>query len=285
MRRPAVTALLPFALFVALFAACGRRAVTPPAHPRRVVALAPSVTEMLFAIGCGSDVVGTDDFSDFPPAARALPKVGRMLPDLEKITALKPDVVIGISAGSHPKLRSALDVLHIPLIIVRTERLDDIPAAMQVLGTTLSCPRRQEAVRALRDALAKQRRTRTPSPRVLFTAWADPLYVAGRETFADDIYELTGATNAVEATGWPQLSLETLIAHPPDLILYPSRVVSRAQIDALLARGVHAQAVPVDENLFGRPGPRMAEAAAALNAILDRGFAPAPGGARGKAHP
>ena len=84
-----------------------------------------------------------------------------------------------------------------------------------------------------------------------------------------DIFKLTGASNAVEATGWPTLSIETLIVQPPDLILYPSRAVPRAQIDALLARGVHAQAVPVDENLFGRPGPRMAEAAASLNKILD----------------
>jgi ABC-type hemin transport system substrate-binding protein len=263
MRRSVVASLLLLAC------ACGQRAPAPAATPHRVVTLAPSVTEILFAMGCGADVIGTDDFSDFPPAARALPKVGRMQPDLEAIVALKPDVVIGIAAGAHPKLRPALDALHVPLIIVRTERLDDIPAAMQELGTKLSCARRDEAVRTLRDALARQRRTRSPSPRVLFTAWADPLYVAGRETFADDLYTLTGASNAVEANGWPTLSIETLIVHPPDLILYPSRAVPRAQIDALLARGVHGQAVPVDENLFGRPGPRMAEAAAALNRILD----------------
>jgi iron complex transport system substrate-binding protein len=263
MRRLVVACLLLVAC------ACQQPTPVSASPPRRVVSLAPSVTEMLFAMGCGPDVVGTDDFSDFPPAARALPKVGRMQPDLETIVSLKPDVVIGIAAGSHPKLRSALDALHIPLIIVRTERLDDIPAAMQQLGAMLSCPRRDESVRALRDALARQRRIRTPTPRVLFAAWADPLYVAGRETFADDIFKLTGASNAVEATGWPTLSIETLIVHPPDLILYPSRAVPLAQIDALLARGVHAQAVPVDENLFGRPGPRMAEAAAALNKILD----------------
>ncbi len=262
-----------------LLFACEQRAPAVTASAHRVVTLAPSVTEMLFAMGCGADVIGTDDFSDFPPAARALPKVGRMQPDLERIAALKPDLVIGIAASSHPKLRSALDALHIPLVIVSTERLDDIPAVMRQLGTRLSCAHRDDAVRALRDALERQRRTRSPSPRVLFAAWADPLYVAGRETYADDIFHLTGASNAIEATGWPTLSIETIILHPPDLIIYPGQAIPRAQIDSLLARGVHAQAVPVNESIFGRPGPRMAEAAAALNKILDT-WAADRGGAR-----
>ncbi|MCU1350782.1 MAG: iron transporter substrate-binding protein, partial [Acidobacteria bacterium] len=217
----------------------------------------------------GDRIAGTDEFSDYPPAARALPKVGKMEPDLERIAALRPDLVIGIVAGSHPKLRGALDGLHIPLTIVSLERLGEVEAAMQQLGTTLDCPRRDEAVRALHAAIERQRRTRARKPRVLFLAWAEPLYAAGRETFVDDLYRLTGATNALEATGWPQLSLETLVAHPPDILLYARQPVGEAQIAKLLARGVRTEAVAVDENLFGRPGPRMTEAAATLNAVLD----------------
>ena len=81
----------------------------------------------------------------------------------------------------------------------------------------------------------------------------------------------SGVRNAASVSGWPQYSLESLIASPPDLLLYPDRSVSRAQIDALVARAkLRCDVVAVDENVFVRPGPRMAEAAAALNRIVDR---------------
>lgn len=265
----------PLAALALLAASCGRaprEVAAPPrpaAAPKRVVTLAPAVTEMLFAMGCGDRIAGTDEYSDYPPAAAALPKVGKMEPDLERIAALRPDLVIGIVAGSHPKLRPALDALHIPLTIVSLERLGEVDAAMQQLGTSLQCPKRDDAIRALHVAINSQRRTRAHPPRVLFLAWAEPLYAAGRDTFVDDLYELAGAKNAVEVRGWPQLSLETLVANPPDLLLYAHQPVGEAQIGKLLARGVRTHAVPVDENLFGRPGPRMANAAAALNEAID----------------
>jgi ABC-type hemin transport system substrate-binding protein len=77
--------------------------------------------------------------------------------------------------------------------------------------------------------------------------------------------------NAVTVHGWPQYSLESLIAAPPDLLLYPNRSVSRAQVDALVSRAnLKCDVVAVDENVFVRPGPRMADAAAALNRIADQ---------------
>lgn len=259
-----------------LLAACGRaeREAAKPrairvAVPKRVISLAPAVTEMLFAMRCSDRIVGTDEYSDYPPPARGLPKVGKMEPDLERIAALRPDLVIGIVAGSHPKLRPALDALHIPLTIVSLERLAEVDAAMQEIGTRLGCEGRDDAIRALHVAINEQRRTRKRIPRVLFLAWPDPLYVAGHDTFVDDLYQLAGAKNAVAVRGWPQLSLETLVADPPDLLLYSRQPVGEAQIQKLLARGVKTHAVAVDENLFGRPGPRMARAAESLNAAID----------------
>jgi ABC-type hemin transport system substrate-binding protein len=95
--------------------------------------------------------------------------------------------------------------------------------------------------------------------------------VAGRATFTDDLFELTGARNAVALNGWPQYSLESLLESPPDLLIYPRGAVTPGQMDALLERvpGLRSRVVPVDEDIFQRPGPRMAQAAAALNAILD----------------
>ncbi len=268
-----------------LFLACARseppravrddlgRPVNLPPRITRVVTLAPNLTEIVFAVGAGDRIVGTDDFSDEPPQAKAIAKVGGMQPNIEKITALKPDVVIATTNGNHPNLAPALAQVNIPLFVVRTDRLEEIGASMERLGTILDTPARDAAVQTLRSSLAAQRRVRAKSPRVLFAVWSDPLYVAGRKTFSDDLITLTGAQNAVPVTGWPQYSQESLIASPPDIVLYPEKSVSRQQVEKLFdvapALKPKLMIVAVDENVFTRPGPRVAAAAARLNAIID----------------
>ena len=247
------------------------RPVNVPANIRRVVTLAPNLTEMIFAIGAGDRIVGADDFSNYPTAASALPKVGGMQPNIEKIVALKPDIVFASTEGNHPNLAPALAAAKIPLFVIRTDRLGEIPIAMDRLGEMLDAPGTEEAVRELESAVIAQRRTRTNAPRVMFAVWTDPLYVAGRKTFTDDLFEITGARNSVDVTGWPQYSLESLVASPPRILLYPRGAVTPQQVDALVKRipGVRMRVVSVNEDIFQRPGPRMAEAAKTLNAILD----------------
>jgi iron complex transport system substrate-binding protein len=247
------------------------REVTLPHNVRRVITLAPNVTELVYAIGAGDRVVGTDDFSDYPPAAARVTKVGGMQPNVEQITALKPDLVLASTEGNHPALAPALAAVGIPLYVVRTDRLPQIAVAMTRLGQLLDAPGAHAAAVRLERDIAAQRRTRTNGPRVLFAVWTDPLYVGGRETFVDDLLRLTGAQNAVDVTGWPQYSLEALAAHPPDLIIYPQKSVNAQQLAILLekAGGLHVAARPVNEDVFTRPGPRVGEAAKGLNAILD----------------
>ena len=246
------------------------RPVAVPRELRRIVTLAPNLTEMIFALGAGERIVGTDDHSNFPAAAKALPKVGGMQPNIEKIVALKPDIVFASTEGNHPNLAPALDAADIPLFVIRTDRLAEIPVAMRRLASLLGT--REDAVRDVERAVAAQKRERAEKRRVMFAVWTDPLYVAGRNTFTDDLLALTGATNAVEVTGWPQYSLESFVAAPPDILLYPRGAVTPQQVDALLRRVPSLKkmrVVPVNEDIFQRPGPRMAEAARALNAILD----------------
>lgn len=229
------------------------------------------MTEIIFALGAGDRVVGTDDFSDEPARAKPLPKVGGVQPDVEKIVALKPDLVIANAAGLHPNVPRALAAVHIPLLVVRNERLADIAVSMRRVAAALGVTS-DEPVANLDRALAAQRRTRAPSPRVMLAVWTDPLYVAGRETFTDDLFVLAGATNAVAVKGWPQYSLESFVAAPPDVLLIPNRSVAPAQAEELLARAhtPRVKLVFVDENVFTRPGPRVGEAAAELNRILDQ---------------
>lgn len=228
------------------------------------------MTEIAFALGAGDRIVGTDDFSDEPARAKSLPKVGGVQPDVEKIVALKPDLVIANAAGLHPSVPRALAAVHVPLLVVRNERLADIAVSMRRIAGALGVSS-DEATATLDGALAGQRRRRMPSPRVMLAVWTDPLYVAGRETFTDDLFALAGATNAVAVNGWPQYSLESFVAAPPDILLVPNRSVAPPQAEAFLARA-HTPGVKlvfVDENVFTRPGPRVGEAARRLNAILD----------------
>jgi ABC-type hemin transport system substrate-binding protein len=143
---------------------------------------------------------------------------------------------------------------------------------MALVGELLDAPNTTSAVRKLELDMAAQRRTRPRKPRVLFAVWVDPLYVGGRNTFTDDLLTLAGAENAVRVGGWPQYSLESLLASPPELVLYPRGAVTPQQITALQKRipELRAPIVPVDEDIFQRPGPRMAQAARTLNEILDQ---------------
>jgi ABC-type hemin transport system substrate-binding protein len=252
--------------FIVLLAiACVQRP-EPPREVRRIVSLAPNVTEMAFAAGCGSKVVATDNFSDYPEPVKRLPKVGGVEPDVEKIAAMHPDLAIASSSNAHPNLRRALAAAHVPLLIVRTDRLDQIAPAMSAIQQRGGC----SSMVTITTELERQRRVRRKPPAVMFAVWTDPLYVAGDATYFDDLLKLTGARNAVTSSGWPSYSLETLAAHPPDLLLYPGKSVTTPAIDALLRRaGVRVEAIAVDENVFTRPGPRVVVAAADLNRILD----------------
>ena len=256
--------------FILLLALSCARPVSPPHEIHRIISLAPNVTEMTFADGCGAKIVGTDDFSDRPDAAKRIAKVGGVEPDLEKIIALRPDLVIASASSAHPNLRRALGGARIPLLVVRTDRLSEVATAMATIGHTAGCDP-GPAVAAFHRGLENQRRFRKNPPRVLFAAWTDPLYVAGKRTFLDDVYVLTGAVNAADVNGWPQYSLESLIQHPPEVLLYPDHSVTREAVGALLGRAhLPIEAVAVDENTFTRPGPRLVDAAAELNRILDQ---------------
>lgn len=250
------------------------RTIQVPARIERVVTLAPNLTEIVFAAGGGDRLVGADQFSDYPPEALRLPRVGGMQPDIERVVALRPDVVLASTEGNQPAVAPSLAAAGVPLFVVRTDRLDEIPVSLSRIGELLGTGNGETAASTLREQIARQMRRRAKQPRILFAIWADPIYAAGRETFAGDLIALTGARNAVESKGWPQYPQESLIANPPDIVLYPKNAVTRSAIDELFAArpGILRQIdiVAVDDNRFTRPGPRVAEAAAELNGIIDR---------------
>jgi iron complex transport system substrate-binding protein len=257
-------------LVLALLSTCSAPESAPKQTPQRIVTLAPNVTEMVIALGAANRIVGTDDYSADAMPQRKLPRVGGLQPNLEKIVAVRPDLVIANAAGLPPNLGRALASVHIPLLVVTNERLADIAKSMTSIANVLAI-NSTAAVVKLNASLAQQRRTRQHPPRLMLAVWTDPLYIAGRNTFADDLFTLCGATNAVEVNGWPSYSLESFVAHPPDILLYPDHSVTPEAVRALLTRAgtKNVVAIPIDENLFTRPGPRVGEAGGILNGVLD----------------
>lgn len=279
-----VRILLIAASLLALVASCtgrregalvddlGRR-VDLPQQVTRVITLAPALTEIAYALGSESLLAGTDDYSDFPPQSAKLPKVGGMEPSRERIAQLEPDLVLASTSAMHPQLAATLESMGIPLYAVRTDRLHEIAPAMTRIGELLGSPRAPEAAEEFERRLEAQRRARARRPRVLFIIYPDPLYVAVPGTHLGDLLDLVGVVNAAESGSQRSLySREAVVANPPDLILYPSRTAPPDALVSLLNErrsGRSVTAHPVNEDLFMRPGPRLDQAAAELNRIVD----------------
>lgn len=261
------------------------RKVTVPALARRVVALGPSNTETLFAIGAGAQVVGRDDPSDFPPEARSVKAIGAgPALNLESLVALRPDLVIVAQIYAAEQLKT-LEGLHLTVYFVSNPKsFDDLYSNVRLLGALTG--RETEAARVasglktrVEDVLAKVRDVRS-RPTVYYELDAtDPMqpWTAGPGTFLDLLIELAGGRNfaAKLEQPFPRLSAETIIRGDPDVIVLgdagygitAESVRGRAGWSGLAAvkRGaIH----PFDDNLASRPGPRLVDGLETLAKLL-----------------
>ena len=205
----------------------GRR-VAVPAPPLRIVSLAPGATEMLFAAGAGGQLLATVEYSDEPPAARAVRRIGDVAAvDLERLVALRPDVVIAWPAGGNPAQRDKIAALHIPLYQQQVVRLGDIPASLRRLGAlagtgaaaehaALAIEARLAALEARYGAASAARR-----PTVLLQVWNRPVYTVGGRHLMSDALELCGARNVFAdlAEAGPVVDTEAVIGRNPDIIV------------------------------------------------------------------
>jgi iron complex transport system substrate-binding protein len=232
------------------------------------VTLAPNLTEIVFALGAGDRLVGVSEYSDFPPEARRIPRVGGLEVDAEKVAALKPDLVLAVAEGNARGAVQALGAAGLPVAVVPSGSLDAVLRAIAEVGDRLG--RRAEA-EALAAGLARRRdalRAGTagrPRPRALLLVWPDPPQAAGSGTFLDDLLTEAGAENLARASrGWPTLSAEYLATAPVDVVVLPQsdqtkEAYARAFDSGPLSRGSVARAkrVWLDESALTRPGPRV----------------------------
>ncbi|MBI4420927.1 MAG: ABC transporter substrate-binding protein [Gemmatimonadetes bacterium] len=201
----------------------GRRvAVSGP--PRRIVSLAPSTTELLFALGAGPRLVGRTRWCDYPREVSAIPSVGDGLnPNLEAVAGRSPDLVVMYATSANAPAVAQLGRLGIPAVNVRMDRLSDLSHAARLLGRLLGDSARADSLAAgFEEKVAALRAARdTTGPRVVMVVWDNPPMVIGAGSFLTDLIELAGARNAFADIVQPSatVSIETIAARNPDLLL------------------------------------------------------------------
>ena len=266
--RPTATVLL---LAIGLLLACRAPEPTVPAagSPRRVVTLAPNLTEIVFALGAGDRLVGVSEYSDYPEAARSIPRVGGLEVDPEKVAALRPDLVLAIAEGNAQGSVRALESAGIPVTVTPSGSLDAVLESIRIVADRLglSAEGRRLAGELSRRRAAVRKRVESGRRRnALLLVWPDPPQAAGGETFLNDVLTEAGARNLVaDRRGWPVLSREYVATAPVELLVIPESVEARSAWEAAFAPGgplatgtiAVAPRVRLDEAALTRPGPRV----------------------------
>ena len=253
----------------------GRR-VTLAAPARRIVSLLPSFTEIVFAIGAGDRLVGRTTWCDYPPEARAVPSVGDgMPPSVEAVAARRPDLVVLYRSGPNVTAAEQLERLGIRTVLFDLNLLEQLGPVARRLGKLAGREAAAESLATEMDRVVSQ--PPVPSTQSLaFIAWDNPPIVIGAGSYLDRLAALAGARNVFHDIGSPsaQVSIETIAARDPDFValLSDSAVPPRyaARPEWRVVRAVRtARFLFLPGQLFGRPGPRAAEAIRELRRRLE----------------
>ena len=259
----------------------GRKVIVPE-NPRRVISLAPGITEIIFALNRESLLKGVTLHCDFPVEAKLLPRVGSYVGlDLEKIISLNPDLCIAIKDGNPKHVSDRLESFGIPVYAVDPRNLDSVMETILSIGGLLGAEERA-------DILVKNMRSRirhvtelvaatSHKPKVFFQIGAAPVVSVGTRTYIHDLIMLAGGINVTAGdTPYPRFSREQLIALSPDVVIITSMTRSDAfeevlaewnkwpQIQAVRNKRIYM----ADSDLFDRPSPRLVDGLEALVKLI-----------------
>ena len=281
--RKTKAALLPMALALLLclaaFPARAERALTDqagrtirvPDRPARVVSLAPSITEIVFALGRGASLKGATQFSDYPEEAGALPKVGSYVRlDLEKIIALSPDLCIAVKDGTPIQTVRRLEAMGIPVYAVTPMDLVTVMGAITHLGEVLNAPgAARDLTEGMKARVSRVERLAARAgtrPTVFLQIGISPIVSVGRDTHIHDLIRRAGGRNVAEGqTAYPRYAMEEVLALAPEVLIITSmarteefqRVKERWQgwpgLPAAKSGRIHL----VNSDFLDRPSPRM----------------------------
>jgi iron complex transport system substrate-binding protein len=235
--------------------------------PQRIVSLAPSNTEILFALGLGDKMVGVTDWCDYPPEALDKEKVGAYdTPDIEKIVALNPDLIL-VAYGTTMDVINTLDGLGLTVFGIKSIDLDDVLNDIRTVGEITDKEVEAQALTSEMESRIKAVTDVTSEleqrPRVFYIVWHDPLWTAGSETFIHELIEKAGGVNICQnITGYMIISIEEVVTCNPEVIIASEWSFEWAQNETLL-EGTDARQngriYQGDDDLVQRPGPRLVE--------------------------
>lgn len=249
------------------------RMVRVPAEPRRVVSLAPSITEIIYGLGREQVLRGTTQFSDHPPAARHLPQVGSYVhPDLERIVALRPDVVLATRDGNPLAIIERLEALGIPVFAIDPRNLGGIMESIKALGEVLNARPQAESLVADMARRMEQVRQKVAQaehrPLVFFQVDAAPMVSIGEATFLHELINLAGGRNAAAGGApYPRFDWEEILRLQPEITIITSMGGGQSpqellgswqrwpQLQAVRNNRVHV----VNADLFDRPTYRLVD--------------------------
>ena len=242
-------------------------------NPQRIVALAPSVTEIIYALGQEDRLVGVTQYSDYPEAAKQLAKVGSYVNlDLERIITLTPDLCIGVKDGNPKDVVDRLDDLKVPVFVVNPRNLSSVMQTLTAIGDLLDVKERADAiVSSMQARIAKIEETVSRAdtqPGVFFQIGISPIVSVGTQTFIHELIVKAGGRNlAAGSVAYPRYSREQVLGMQPDVIVITSMAryaifqqVKKeweqwSEIPAVKQNRIFMQ----DSNLFDRPTPRLVD--------------------------
>lgn len=256
---------------------------TDAAKPTRIVSLTPASTEAIVAIGAESELVGRSRFCNYPPSVEPITVVGGYTdPNLEAILGLHPSLVVGVKGPPGANLTESLEPRGISVYLPRVESVKEIAEMLRALGTRTGHRKGGErAAREFETAIANVERAYADAPvaRVLLVFGLEPIVVAGKGSFGDELLSRAHAKNVIEEGGaYPTLDAERLLVLDPDVIVNATfgEAAGRAVFDPKSAVGSRLTAVKkkrvvtvTDERVL-RPGPRLAEGLRLLAEAIHR---------------
>jgi iron complex transport system substrate-binding protein len=255
-------------------------AASAVAAPARIVSLAPSVTETLFALGVGSRVVAVSDYCDYPPDVRRLPKIGSFLdPNIEAIVGQRPDVVIGVPSPGNQAAVAVLRNLGIRVEVSDPEHLADLAPVTRMIAAAAGVPEAGERLIAEIDRGMDAVRARVatlPPRRVLMAIGQDPLVAVGATSFLGElIVAARGINVAPPGNPWPHVNVEYVIARDPEVIIDSSMGTEEGSSAARYWERLPSLAAVRERRVYAfrdyralRPGPRLPAAFEGLARLI-----------------
>ncbi|HKS39254.1 MAG TPA: cobalamin-binding protein [Blastocatellia bacterium] len=242
------------------------RKINVPENPQRIISLAPSVTETLFALGLGDRVVGVTSYCDYPPEAARKEKVGDTLrPSIEKIVALKPDLVVASTSSQLEQFVRDLDKVGIPIYVSNPHNLAGVLVSIEMIGAITGVDDRAEELtdkmRARINAVESGLVGIKEQPRVFFILGIEPLITIGGTSFINELISRAGGdsiSGEVHAE-YPQYSLESAVAARPEVIFLQTGDPKLPERLNQTPAARNNRVFQLDDNLLMRPGPRIVD--------------------------